>query len=395
MIYSNFKDCRISKLGFGAMRLPLLEDKSIDHGLVKKMVGYAMEHGVNYFDTAYPYHNGFSETALREALAGYDRSSYYLADKYPGHQIADSYDPEEVFEDQLKKCGVEYFDFYLLHNVNEASIGVYMDEKWGILPYFLKQKEAGRIRHLGFSTHARTETLQKFLDYAGDKMEFCQIQLNYVDWTLQNAQEKCRMLRERGIPVWVMEPVRGGRLADLNENNEKLKAAEPDKSIASWAFRWLLRNEDIGVILSGMSDLEQMIDNISTFEEGRPLTDEESGLVLQIAESMKNSVPCTGCRYCCDVCPMELDIPAFMGVINDLRFGKEGGLTANMQIEFLPEDKKPSACVSCGSCMQLCPQNIEIPEILAELAERSKDLPSWRKISEQRNEEAARQRQER
>ena len=394
MIYSDFKECRISRLGFGAMRLPLLEDRNIDTDLTEKMVDYAISHGINYFDTAYPYHNGYSETVLCKVLSKYDRDSYYLADKYPGHVIADSYDPELVFEDQLKKCGVEYFDFYLLHNINEQSIGVYMDERWGILEYFLKQKELGRIRHLGFSTHARVETLKTFLDYAGDHIEFCQIQLNYADWTLQNAREKCRMLDERNIPVWVMEPIRGGRLADLKGDNERLKALEPQKSIASWALRWLMGLDDVKVILSGMSDLEQMRDNVATFEEAKPLSDAENELLLEIAEGMKNSVPCTGCRYCCDSCPMELDIPVFMSVMNELRFGMEGGLTANMQIEFLPEEKKPSACLACGSCVPMCPQNIDIPAVLAELSEKSKTLPSWRTISEQRNREAARQRAE-
>lgn len=392
MIYSDFKDCRISRLGFGAMRLPVNEDSSINEELAEKMVDYAIEHGINYFDTAYPYHSGYSETFLRKALAKYDRSSYYLADKYPGHVIADSYDPKDVFEDQLKKCGTDYFDFYLLHNVNELTLGVYMDERWGILDYFRKQKENGRIRHLGFSSHARSDTLKKILDLIGDQMEFCQIQLNFADWTIQNAQEKCRILDEYGIPVWVMEPIRGGRLADLKQNNEKLKALEPDKSIASWALRWLLRLDDVKVVLSGMSDLEQTADNIATFEEAKPLNDAESELLQDIAESMKNSVPCTGCRYCCDSCPMGLDIPTFMSLTNELRFGMETAVHVSVLLDALPEDKKPAACIACGSCVPMCPQNIGIPDIIAELRGKEKDLPSWKKISELRLAEAAQQR---
>ena len=215
MIYKDFLGIKLSQLGFGTMRLPTLENGEINQPLFEEMVDYAIKNGVNYFDTAYPYHGGKSEIATGLALKKYPRDSYYLATKYPGHQIASEYNPAEIFEEQLKKCGVEYFDFYLLHNVYEKSSETYMDERWGIVDYFVKQKELGRIRHLGFSSHGRYDNLKEFLDYCGDKMEFCQLQLNYIDWTLQQGREKCDLLKERGIPVWVMEPVRGGALAKL------------------------------------------------------------------------------------------------------------------------------------------------------------------------------------
>ena len=247
MLYKNFQDLRLSALGFGAMRLPTQADGSIDVARTEEMVRYAMDHGVNYFDTAYPYHGGMSEVVLGQILKQYPRDSFYLADKYPGHQIASSYDPAAIFEDQLKKCGVEYFDFYLLHDVYEKSIETYLDPKWGIIDYFLEQKRLGRIRHLGFSAHGGPDNLRAFLDAAGEHMEFCQIQLNYMDWTLQDAKAKCALLAERNIPVWVMEPVRGGKLASLSEENTaKLKALRPDESIGAGHHHGPQRHEQHG-----------------------------------------------------------------------------------------------------------------------------------------------------
>ena len=387
MMYNEACGEKISRLGFGLMRLPQNEDKTIDEITFQKMVDYAMEHGVNYFDTAWPYHGGHSELATRKALASYPRDSYFLADKYPGHQIASTYNPAEIFEKQLKKCGVEYFDFYLLHNVYENSIGVYMDPKWDILNYFKEQKRLGRIKHLGFSSHGRPETMEKFLDYAGDAMEFCQIQLNYLDWTLQDAKAKCELLEKRGIPVWVMEPLRGGRLAVLSQQEEeKLHALRPEESAASWAFRWLQKLPNVKVILSGMSDFSQMEDNIRTFTEELPQTDEESAVLLDIAEGMKDSLPCTRCRYCCEGCPMELDIPMLIHAYNDFRFSNN--MNVAMQFDALPEDKLPSACIGCGACAAICPQNIDIPTALSELAEKLKVQPSWAEICKKREEEA-------
>lgn len=384
MIYSDFQDKQLSLLGFGTMRLPTLTDGSIDEAQVKKMTQYAIAHGVNYFDTAYPYHEGNSERVIGRILKEYPRDSYYLATKYPGHQIlSNGYNPAEIFEEQLEKCGVDYFDFYLLHNVYENSMEVYLDPQWGIVDYFKEQKRLGRIKHLGFSSHAQTKSLEKFLNIYGDDMEFCQIQLNYLDWTLQDAKGKYELLTERGIPVWVMEPVRGGRLAKLNDSDEaKLKASRPQESIASWAFRFLQGLPNVQMVLSGMSNLEQMQDNVKTFTEPNPLSLEETHLMLDIADRMKDSIPCTGCRYCCDGCPKGLDIPMLLATYNELRFAPV--INAAMRIEFLDEEKKPSACVSCGKCARVCPQNIDIPNALKDLTDKIKKLPSWAEICRQR-----------
>lgn len=388
MLYNKACGEELSRLGFGCMRLPLKEDRTIDEEELQRMVDYAIAHGVNYFDTAYPYHGGMSEICVGRALKKHPKEKWFLASKYPGHQIASSYDPAAVFEEQLEKCGVEYFDFYLLHNVYENSIGVYTDPKWGILDYFREQKRLGRIRHLGFSTHARPDTLERFLDYAGDSMEFCQIQLNYLDWTLQDAKAKYELLTERGIPVWVMEPLRGGRLASLSEADEaRMKALRPEESIASWSFRWLQRLPNVKVVLSGMSAMDQMTDNVSTFSGGTPLDDREAALAEEIAEGMKNALPCTRCRYCCDGCPMGLDIPMLIHAYNDVKFASS--MTVAMQFDALPEEKKPSACIGCGACAAVCPQNIDIPAAMAELAETIAKMPSWAEMCRQR-EEAAR-----
>ena len=384
MIYRNVQENRLSLLGFGTMRLPQHPDGSIDEAQVREMVDYAMAHGVNYFDTAYPYHNGQSEQVIGRALASYDRSSYYLATKYPGHQIASSYNPAAIFEEQLQKCGVEYFDFYLLHNVYEKSMDVYLDPQWGILDYFKEQKRLGRIKHLGFSSHARPDTLRTFLDTCGADMEFCQIQLNYLDWTLQQAKEKYELLTERNIPVWVMEPVRGGKLAKLSEDAEaKLTAARPGESIPAWGFRFLQDLPNVKMILSGMSNLAQMQDNIKTFDAPNPLTAEETALLLEVAEGMKNSIPCTACRYCCDGCPKELDIPLLLSIYNDIRVAPT--FTVSMGVEALPEEKRPAACIACGKCAQICPQNIDIPQAMKDFTEILAKLPSWETICRERD----------
>lgn len=390
MIYRDLCGNRVSLLGFGAMRLPTLgSPDKIDEREAERIIDYAISEGVNYFDTAFPYHGGYSETVVGRILAKYPRDSYYLATKFPGHQVMSSYNPAPIFEEQLEKCGVDYFDYYLLHNVNESSISTYLDERFGIIDYFLEQKRLGRIRHLGFSTHAYPECLSEFLEKVGDKMEFCQIQHNYLDDTLQRAGEKCRILREYGIPILVMEPVRGGKLAaGLPEGaKEKLLSARPCESVASWCFRWLEDIDGVSVVLSGMSNMEQVVDNIKTYSSGEPLTSDERLMLYEIAESLKTSIPCTACRYCTDVCPMGLNIPMFIEIYNDIRYSP--GINSAVKIEFMPEDKRPTACIGCSACSAICPQRIDIPEALRSLSESLEKIPSWREISRKREEAAA------
>lgn len=389
MITSEFKGNQLSLLGFGTMRLPLLSDGSgaVDEKQVAEMVRYAAAHGVNYYDTAYPYHNSTSEIIIGKALKQLPRESFYLATKYPGHQIAASYDPAAVFEEQLKKCDVEYFDFYLLHNVYENSLATYTDPKWGIVDYFVEQKKRGCIKHLGFSCHGLQDTLAAFLGRYGDVMEFCQIQLNYLDWTLQDAKAKYELLTQRGIPVWVMEPVRGGKLAKLDEASEaKLRALRPEESAAAWAFRWLQGLPNVKMILSGMSDMAQMEDNVHTFETRGPLTEAEAAVLMDIAEGMKNSVPCTACRYCTSDCPKKLDIPQLLSLYNEMRFAPS--MNIGMAIDGLDAARRPQACVGCGRCAKICPQKIDIPAAMKEFSARLEAMPHWADICKARDEAA-------
>lgn len=380
MMYSDFCDKQLSLLGFGAMRLPLLENGNIDVAQVERMVAYGIENGINYFDTAYPYHGGMSERVMGDVLSKYPRESFYLADKFPGHQYMEKYDPKALFEEQLRRCKVEYFDFYLLHNVYEDSLATYLDPRWGIMDYFKEQKRLGRIKHLGFSTHGQLPFLKEFLDQYGKDMEFCQIQLNYLDWTLQNGREKYELLTKYDIPVWVMEPVRGGKLANFTD--ERLHTLRPDVSTASWGFRFLQSLPNVKVILSGMSNMDQIVDNVKTFTQVAPLSQQENELLLDLAEGMKNAIPCTACRYCCDGCPMGLNIPAMMSICSDIRFAPV--VNSVMMLQALPEDKQPSACIACGKCSMVCPQGIDIPAVMKELAQRMESIPSWAEICRQR-----------
>ncbi len=354
------------------------------------MTDYAIEHGVNYFDTAYPYHGSCSEIAIGRALARHPRDKFNLADKYPGHQIYDKSktpDPAAVFADQLKKCGVEYFDFYLMHNVNEPSIKYYLDGELGIVDFFVRQKELGKIRHLGFSSHGSVENTKQFLDACGEHMEFCQIQLNYLDWSLQDAEGEYKLLTERGIPVWVMEPVRGGKLANLDERDEALlRSMHPDYSTAAWGFRWLQGLSNVTMVLSGMSSFEQMVDNVKNFDELRPLSAEECNVLYGIADKLKNTVPCTGCRYCCKGCPQGLDIPMLLNLYNDLKLASS--VNVIMRADALPEAKRPEACIGCGQCAAACPQHIDVPAALGDFAARLAELPTWAQICRKREEAA-------
>ena len=285
------------------------------------------------------------------------------------------------------------FDFYLLHNIYENSLPTYKNPEYGIVDYFVKQKELGKIKHLGFSTHARAENLEEILDFLGDKIEFCQIQLNYLEWTLQDAKKKIELLGKRNIPVMVMEPVRGGKLADLGEeNNKKLKALRPNESIASWAFRWLMNVPEVATVLSGMSDMDQMKDNVKTFSDGAPLSKEEWNMMLDIAETLKKGVPCTACRYCCHGCPMGLDIPMLLAGYNDLKFAN--AFTVKMQMDGTPKEKWPENCIKCGACASVCPQHIDIPNVLTELDEMLHTGPTWEELCKKREEAAERMRAE-
>ena len=372
MVYKDYQDLKLSALGLGAMRLPVIDgdDARIDEEKTAEMVAYAMEKGINYYDTAWGYHNGNSEIVMGKALSRYDRDSYYLATKFPGYDLSNMDKVEEIFEKQLEKCRVDYFDFYLVHNVCEMNIDAYLDEKYGIYDYLVKQKENGRIRHLGFSAHGSCEVMKRFLDKYGKSMEFCQIQLNWLDWSFQNAKGKVELLKEWNLPVWVMEPLRGGKLASLKAEDEaKLKTLRPDESVPAWAFRFLQALPEVTMVLSGMSNMEQLKENIETFEADKPLNKEERDGLLGIADEMlkQSNLPCTACHYCVSHCPKGLNIPELIEMYNEHCF-TGGGFLAPMLIATMPEEKRPGACVGCRSCEAVCPQQIKISEMMSDFA---------------------------
>ena len=372
MIYREYQGQQISQLAFGAMRLPVIDgnDNVIDEKTAVEMVDYAMAHGINYYDTAWGYHGGNSELVMGKALSKYDRSSYMLASKFPGYDHSNMTKAKEIFEKQLEKCQTEYFDFYMFHNVCEMNIDAYLDPKFGIFDYLHEQKKNGRIKHLGFSAHGDLDTMKKFLEAYGNDMEFCQIQLNWIDWEFQAAKDKVAMLNTLGIPVWVMEPLRGGSILKLEDRYiERLEKMRSGCSTIEWAFRFLQSIPGITTILSGMSTPDQLKENIELFDRNDPLKPAEVEELISIAREMTSvgTVPCTACHYCINKCPLGLDIPRFMSLYNEHTYSK-GGFLAPMALAAVPKDKRPSACVACRSCERVCPQKIEISDVMQKLS---------------------------
>lgn len=372
MIYRKFQDIQLSGLGLGMMRLPVVDgnDGIVDETAAAELIDYAYRNGINYFDTAWGYHNGNSELVAGKYLSRYPRESYYLASKFPGYDLSNMDKVEEIFEKQLEKCRTPYFDFYLFHNVYEGNIDAYLDPRYGILEYLLKQKENGRIRHLGFSAHGSAEVIQRFLDAYGRHMEFCQLQLNYMDWHFQNAQEKAAILQKAGIPIWVMEPLRGGKLAKASGDlAAALHSMRPEETVPGWAFRFLQSVPGVTMVLSGMSDLNQLKANITTYGTDEPLSKEEFDALVKCAdeETGRGGLPCTACHYCTSHCPKELPIPELIALYNEHKF-TGGGFIAPMAVGSMPLEKRPANCVGCKSCEKVCPQQIKISEMMTDFS---------------------------
>ncbi len=370
MIYRKFQDEQLSGLGLGMMRLPVLDgdDGKVDEAAAAEMIDYAYQKGINYFDTAWGYHSGNSELVAGKYLSRYPRESYFLASKFPGYDLSNMDKVEEIFERQLEKCQTPYFDFYLFHNVYEGNIDAYLNPEYKILAYLLEQKEKGRIRHLGFSAHGGVDVIRRFLDADGRYMEFGQLQLNYMDWHFQNAQEKVEILQEAGIPIWVMEPLRGGKLAKASgEVAAAMASMRPEETVPGWAFRFLQGIPGVTMVLSGMSSMEQLKANIATYETDQPLSKEEMDtLVARIDEEARRAgLPCTACHYCTSHCPKELPIPGLIALYNEHK-ATGGGFIAPMAVGSMPEEKRPASCIGCKSCEQVCPQQIKISEMMSE-----------------------------
>ena len=375
MYYNDFKDLKLSALGLGCMRLPCInnEEANPDQTATQEMIDYAMAHGINYYDTAWGYHYGKSESVVGEALSKYDHKDFYIATKFPGYDLSNFGKHEEIFEKQLANCKVDYFDFYLFHNVFEGNIDAYVNDDKGLRDYLLEQKKNGRIKHLGFSCHGTFDTMMKFLEKHGDIVEFCQIQLNYLDYEFQNAKAKIEELNARGIPIWVMEGLRGGKLAEGCLGAEKILAkTRPEFTPVNWAFSFLESVPGVTMILSGMSNMEQLRQNIEFFSEKKELTDEELGALITAAhydiEAHKGTVPCTACRYCMEKCPQQLEIPRIIELFNEHIYS-DGGFIGVMGVEAMDEGRRPSDCIGCGACAAVCPQQIDIPGTMSKFTE--------------------------
>ena len=389
MEYRDWKGKKISLLGFGNMRLPLRSEKAtdIDRETALRMIDEAYRNGVNYFDTAYPYHEGESERFVGEALQRYPRESFYLADKMPTWLIGSIADGERIFREQLEKCRVDYFDFYLCHAVGQTADDfekAYL--KTGMLDVLKDYKAQGKIRSLGFSFHGSPERLEEILK--ASEWDFVQLQINYLDWTLQQAERQYRLAEKYGLPVIVMEPVRGGALHRLCPEAEKILKQSSSESCASWALRYAASLPNVLTVLSGMTEPEQVADNLATFRNFRPLNGEERKIVEKAKEAYLKTgiIPCTGCRYCMD-CPFGVDIPEVFRVYNECattlslplsfhshRFIDKDAKKFAEAYEKIPEIKRAEHCRSCNRCTRHCPQHIDIPVKMKEIAEIYRDI---------------------
>lgn len=363
------------KLGFGLMRLPLTDanDKgSIDIEALKEMVDAFIEQGFTYFDTAWMYCAFKSENAVKEALTDrYPRDRYTLTTKLHASYLKKKGDRDRIFEEQRQKTGVEYFDYYLIHAIDQELYSIY--NEMDCFNWLIEKKKQGLVKHIGFSYHDSAEFLDQVLT-EHPEMEFVQLQMNYLDWESAEVQSrKCyEVAIKHGKPVIVMEPVKGGILADVPaEVRESFAAYHPDLSVPSWAIRFVASLDNVAMVLSGMSNMEQLMDNISYMKEFVPMNAEETELVHKAAEMIKDSIaiPCTGCSYCTEGCPMQIAIPDLFRVYNKSKRGEITDVEANEEYRQLTESGgKARECLACGQCQVACPQHLEIINYLKDVA---------------------------
>lgn len=366
-------DEKISLLGLGCMRLPTIEGSDkIDEAEAQKIVDYAYEHGVNYFDTAFMYHGGNSEEFIGRALKKYPRKSYNLTTKMPGWEIKEPSDVERIFNLQLSRCNTDYFDFYLCHSIQKENFKFY--EENHVFEFLTELKKQGKVRHIGFSFHDTPDFLEEVINKY--PWEFVQIQLNYLDWEKQDAKRQYEIIKKHGIQCIIMEPVRGGALAYLNEEaNQTLTDARPDKSIASWAIRYAASLDNVLTVLSGMSNMTQVADNTATISEFEPLTCKERAVLEKALDiyTKEDTIPCTGCRYCMD-CPFGVDIPGVFAAFNNYVIDKRKTDFISKYSAYENSSSAAQYCKSCSKCEKICPQNIKISSQMKKISQIAAEL---------------------
>lgn len=355
----------LPRLGFGCMRLPT-QDGKIDFYKAEEMIHYAMENGLNYFDTAYNYHNEESEKFLGKVLSEFPRESYFLTTKLPIWKVEKEEDAERLFNEQLERLQTDYVDFYLLHAMGAERKKI-MD-KFNLYDFLVQKKNEGKIKHIGFSFHDSKEVLEELVSQ--HKWDVVQLQINYWDWEEIDAKSLYEVLERHSIPCFVMEPVRGGFLSTFTPKVEKHMKEYSSNSIASWAIRWVSSLPNVAIVLSGMSNMDQLKDNINTLTNFQPITEEEQKVIDKVIEELKsiNPVPCTGCRYCME-CPFGVNIPKVFSIYNDYKKTENKIITHRSYFEFLSEKNRADRCQKCNSCVTKCPQHINIPEELEKIHE--------------------------
>lgn len=366
-----YRDIEVPLLALGCMRLPMRNDE-IDQQELDRMVDYCMEHGANYFDTAYMYVDSKSEFAIGKSLKRYKREDFILADKSPIYKMKTREDVRKIFEEQLKKCQVEYFDFYMCHNINKNSVDTYRNV--AMYDDLVKLKKEGRIKYLGFSFHGTPDILREVVKE--HKWDFAQLQINYLDWDVVKAKEQYDIVQAEGIPVTVMEPLRGGGLVNLSDKAlAKLKEHYPDTTPASFGLRWAASRKNVVTVLSGMSNLQQVKENIQTFIDYKEMTEDEIKVADEISKIIQSQgeINCTACKYCMEVCPRGINIPAAFALYNQYKVSKSK-MSFTMYYDTLSEAEQPDACIKCGLCSKNCPQNLDIPALLTKIADEYKKI---------------------
>jgi uncharacterized protein len=361
-----------SLLGFGCMRFPLLENGKIDRIKAEEMMDVAIKAGVTYIDTAYPYHEQESELFVGEVLKKYPRDSFYLATKCSLWYIETHEDAIKMFENQLNRLQVDYFDFYLIHSLSKELWDKAL--KLGVLDFLIEMKKSGKIRQLGFSFHDEFPVFEEIIRY--HNWDFCQIQLNYIDTEIQAGMKGVHLAEELGIPLVIMEPIKGGTLARLSDDMEvKFKHAHPDWSISSWALRWVASLDNVKVILSGMSTMDHVTDNLNTFNNFEKLNFNEQSIVKEVADMIhaRKKNGCTSCNYCMP-CPFGVNIPRNFRIWNDLGVFGDVNKAKKRYFNNCPPEQRSDMCTWCGACEPLCPQSISIREDLKKMTEEFKQL---------------------